>query len=313
MLNLRTLLLPLLSALLLNAGAAEWKTNYEAALAESARSGKPILAEFTGSDWCYYCRRLRTDVLDAPDFAAWAEKHFILLEIDLPQHTEIDTTLLAQNQMLRSKYQIDGFPTLLVLDAQGRPLGGLFGFVGNPKTVQQELEPGLQADQLLRQAARLPDEEKQAPLLAAWKLIPRDLHELNIPLQQEVSAHDPQDLSGLRAAAAAEQALQTCREAEAAAPTDTAALRIVEQAVAAATPHNKRQLLELQYRLLVRLAETPADVYAAAEIAYAAIDADLRLTPREKESRKRQLRGVFANPQTTLNRTRMLHRKRPAR
>ena len=306
-------LLPLLCSLFLSASAAEWGTNYEAALAESARSGKPILAEFTGSDWCYYCKKLRLEVLDSADFAAWAEKHFILLEIDLPQHTEIDTALLAQNQMLRSKYQIDGFPTLLVLDAQGRPLGGVFGYIGNPRAVQQELEPGLQADQLLRQAAQLPAEQKQAPLLAAWKLIPRDLHELNIPLQQEVSAHDPQDLSGLRAAATAEQALQACQNAADAAPTDAAALRIVEQALAAATPHNKRQLLELQYRLLIRLAETQADVLAAAEVAYASIDADLRLSPREKESRKRQLRGVYANPQTTLNRTRMLHRKRPAR
>ena len=313
MLNPCRSLLPLLCSLFLSASAAEWGTNYEAALAESARSGKPILAEFTGSDWCYYCKKLRLEVLDSADFSAWAEKHFILLEIDLPQHTEIDTALLAQNQMLRSKYQIDGFPTLLILDAQGRPLGGVFGYIGNPRAVQQELEPGLQADQLLRQAAQLPAEQKQALLLAAWKLIPRDLHELNIPLQQEVSAHDPQDLSGLRAAATAEQALQACKNTAEAAPSDAAALRIVEHALAAATPHNKRQLLELQYRLLIRLAETQADVLAAAEVAYASIDADLRLSPREKESRKRQLRGVYANPQTTLNRTRMLHRKRPAK
>lgn len=314
MLTLRSFLLLLfLFPLLLQAGAAEWKTNYEEALKESDRSGKPVLAEFTGSDWCYYCKRLRLEVLESPDFAAWAAKNFILLEIDQPQHKQIDTALLAQNQMLSTKYQVDGYPTLLVLDSQGRPLGGLFGYMGDPKAVQKELTPGLKAARLLRKAASLPEEQKQAPLLAAWKLIPQELHELNVPLQQEVSAHDPEDRSGLRAAAAAELALQECKAAEAAAPTDTAALRIVEAALEKATPLNKRQLLELQYRLLIRTAETPADVYAAAEVAYAGIDADLRLSEREKESRKRQLRGVFANPQTTLNRTRMLLRKRPAR
>ena len=61
------------------------------------------------------------------------------------------------------------------------------------------------------------------------------------------------------------------------------------------------------------MAEKPEDVYAAAEVAYACIDADLRLSEREKESRKRQMRGVFANPQTTLNRSSMLLRKRPIR
>ena len=54
MLTLRSFLLLLfLFPLLLQAGAAEWKTNYEEALKESARSGKPVLAEFTGSDTEY--------------------------------------------------------------------------------------------------------------------------------------------------------------------------------------------------------------------------------------------------------------------
>lgn len=309
---LRTIIFPLLLALLLNVNAAEWTTNYKEALAEAGRQGKPVLAEFTGSDWCYYCKLLRKNVLETADFAEWAEEHFILLEIDTPQHRELPTALLAQNQMLCTKYQIDGYPTLLVLDAQGQAIGGLFGYVGNPEAVRKELEPGLQAAELLRKAAALPDGSKQAPLLAAWKLIPRELHELNLPLQQLISANDPDDISGLRAAAAAEQALQKWKAAEAAAPTDAAALAIVEKALTCATPHNKRQLLEMQYRLMVRLAENTDDVLAAARIAYASIDADLRLSRQEKESRKKQLRGVFANPQTTLNRSRMLYRKRPA-
>ena len=313
MMSPRRLLLSLLCIPLFAASAAEWGTNYEEALNKARSEGKAVLAEFTGSDWCYYCRKLRQEVLDSPDFASWAEENFVLLEIDLPQHTDIGIELLTQNQMLRSKYQIDGYPTLLVLDASGRPLGGMFGYVGDPKTVQAELEPGIKAEKLLREAAKLPATQKQAPLIAAWKLIPQELHELNIPLQQEVAEHDPHDLSGLRAAASAERQLQECKAAEAAAPTDEAALRIVQKTLATATPHNKRQLLELQYRLLIRMAEKPEDVYAAAEVAYASVDADLRISSREKESRKHQMRGVFANPQTTLNRSRMFLRKRPIR
>ena len=91
------------------------------------------------------------------------------------------------------------------------------------------------------------------------------------------------------------------------------ALDIVNAALFEAVPQNKRQLLELKYKLMICSVETPEDVYAAAEIGYQMIDADLRLSPKVKESRKRQLRGVFANPQTSINRSRIIHRKRPIR
>ncbi len=293
------------------ATAAEWGTNYEAALAQAGEQGKAVLADFTGSDWCYYCIRLRKEVLEQPEFAAWAEQNFVLLEVDVPQNPEFDRKLLAQNQRLCTQYRIDGYPTVLVLDARGRALGGLFGYVPDAAAVQRTLEKGLRADALLRRAAQLEGEEKLRLMLEAWRLIPADLHELNIPLQQELSALDTQDISGLRAAAEAERRLAECTAAADAAPTDAAALELVEAALARAVPENRRQLLELKYRLLILGVETPEDVYAAAEVAYAAIDADLRLSPKVKESRKKQLRGVYANPQTSINRSRMIRRKRP--
>ena len=117
----------------------------------------------------------------------------------------------------------------------------------------------------------------------------------------------------MRAEADAEQRLKACELAAKAAPTDAAALEIVDAALFEAVPFNKRQLLEMKYRLLILLAETHEDVWAAADVAYAALDADLRLTEEVKINRKKQLQGVFANPQTTLNRSRMIKRHRPKR
>lgn len=293
--------------------ASEWGTNYEAALEQARQKGKSVLAEFTGSDWCYYCTRLKADVLENPEFAAWAAENFVLLEVDVPENPRFSLQQLAQNQMLCTKYKIDGFPTLLVLDAQGRPLGGLIGYESDAAAVRQALEKGLSVDRLLRQAAAQQGEEKLQSMLAAWRLLPKELHELNIPLQQELAAIDPQDLSGLRAAADARKNLENCWAAEKAAPTDAAALEIVDAALAKSVPANRRDLLELKYRLLILMAETPEDVYAAAEVAYATVDADLRLSPEAKELHKKQLRGVFANPQTALNRSRMIKRRRPKR
>lgn len=302
-----------LSIVLPAVAAAQWTTDYEAAMAQARKEGKAVLADFTGSDWCYYCTLLKKEVLEQPEFSAWAEKNFVLLEVDVPQNPAFDRKLLARNQMLCSKYRIDGYPTVLVLDGEGRALGGLFGYVGDWKAVRRVLEPGLQAVRLLQGAETLQGEAKLQSLIQAWKLIPEELHELNIPLQQELSAIDTQDISGLRAAAQAEQSLQACTAAAEAAPTDAAALDIVNAELARAVPLNRRQLLELKYRILITGVQTPEDVYAAAEVAYAMIDADLRLSPQVKESRKRQMKGVFANPQTSINRSRTIRRKRPIR
>lgn len=306
-----THLLPLLPALVLSATAAEWGTDYASALLAARQQGKAVLVDFTGSDWCHFCIRLRNEVLDHPDFAAWATGNFVLLEVDVPQNPNFDPRQLEQNRSLCTRYAIEGFPTVLVLDSRGRALGGIFGYEPDRAAMRSAFEKGLQADRLLQQAAKLEGEAKLQPLLAAWQLIPEELRKLNKPLQQEILALDTQDLSGLRAEAAAKQALKECMAAEAAAPTDAAALDIVNAALAQAVPANRRQLLELKYRLLMRSLETHEDVYAAAEVAYAAIDADLRLTPRQKENRKRQLRAVFANPQTALNRSKTYHRNRP--
>ena len=61
------------------AASAVWDENQAKALAEAKKSGKPILADFTGSDWCGYCIALKKEVFDTPVFKEWAAKNVILL------------------------------------------------------------------------------------------------------------------------------------------------------------------------------------------------------------------------------------------
>lgn len=293
--------------------AAEWGTDYEVALAQATEQGKPVLVNFTGSDWCVFCMQLRQNVLERADFAAWAAQHFVLLEVDVPNKPTFSRELLAQNQMLCTKYAIDGFPTLLVLDAKGRALGGLFGYMGDAGAVRRQLERGLEAVRLLQVAEVLEGEAKARAMVDAWLLVPEDLYEVNRELQLEVADVDTQDRSGLKAAADAERRYLACKHAADAAPTDAVALDIVEAGLFEAVPQNKRQLLELKYKLMICSVETEEDVLRAAEVAYAIIDADLRIPERDKASRKQQMQGVFANPRTSLNRSRMIKRRRPIR
>ena len=77
-----------LSAATVHAGD-DWTTDYEDALKESAKTGKPILANFTGSDWCGYCIKLDKEVFSTDTFEDWAEENVILLEVDFPRRKSL--------------------------------------------------------------------------------------------------------------------------------------------------------------------------------------------------------------------------------
>lgn len=115
------------------AKGAEWTEKYDEAVAASKKSGLPILADFTGSDWCGYCIALHKEVFDTKEFKEWAVKNVVLLEVDFPQQKAQDAALKAKNQELQKKYDIQGYPTILILDATGKKLGGLGYQKGGPK------------------------------------------------------------------------------------------------------------------------------------------------------------------------------------
>src|SRR5262245_8321796 len=59
-----------------------WLSSYDAAIKESEMTGKPILAFFTGSDWCHPCQNLQKSVFDKQEFKDWAAGKAVLLELD---------------------------------------------------------------------------------------------------------------------------------------------------------------------------------------------------------------------------------------
>jgi protein disulfide-isomerase len=129
-----------------------WLTSYEKALALSQKTGKPILADFTGSDWCPPCQALKRKVFQTPDFATWAGEHVILLEVDYPRAKPQDAELKSQNAMLQMKYGavLKGYPTVLFLDGNGTVLTSIDGYGGT--SAQKWIEA---ADQKLTAAKPL--------------------------------------------------------------------------------------------------------------------------------------------------------------
>ena len=110
-----------------------WTQSYEAALQMANETGKPILANFTGSDWCHWCKQLHREVFNQPEFAEWAAEHVVLLELDFPQQSEQDESLRLQNDSLAKQYSINSYPTVVILTAQGSEIGRLGYVKGGPR------------------------------------------------------------------------------------------------------------------------------------------------------------------------------------
>lgn len=51
-----------------------WLVNLEEAYQQSNKTGKPIMANFTGSDWCGWCKKLTASVFSKPEFKSWAKE-----------------------------------------------------------------------------------------------------------------------------------------------------------------------------------------------------------------------------------------------
>jgi thioredoxin-related protein len=126
---MRLLPISLLAAavLLATAPAAEagWTVGWKQASAAAATAHRPILADFTGSDWCSWCMRLKREVFDTPEFAAWAKDSAVLLEVDFPEQKSIPAAQQQENQELAERYGVRGFPTVMILAADGSVLGRL--------------------------------------------------------------------------------------------------------------------------------------------------------------------------------------------
>ncbi len=93
-----------------------WHVKLDDAFAESQKTGKPIMANFTGSDWCGWCKKLTASVFSQPDFKSWAEKNVVLLELDFPRRFQVPEDIQQQNFSLQNSFQVRGYPTVWVFN-----------------------------------------------------------------------------------------------------------------------------------------------------------------------------------------------------
>ncbi|MGD0813341.1 MAG: thioredoxin family protein [Verrucomicrobiota bacterium] len=123
------------------AADAQWLTSVPDATAQAKKENKLVLLDFTGSDWCGWCKKLDAETFSKSEFADYAGKNLVLVTVDFPAQKQQSADLKAANKALQEKYQIGGYPTLIVLKPDGTEVWKQVGYLaGGPETMIAKLE-----------------------------------------------------------------------------------------------------------------------------------------------------------------------------
>lgn len=117
------IVLGLIAAFCQQTCALEWLTDLPTALARAQKENKAVLLDFTGSDWCGWCQKLKREVFDQFDFACYANPNLIMVEVDFPRRKSQSLDQINANSNLAVKYGIEGYPTIILLNSNGQQIG----------------------------------------------------------------------------------------------------------------------------------------------------------------------------------------------
>jgi thioredoxin-related protein len=105
-----------------------WLNDYKKAQQEATGTNKFLLLDFTGSDWCGWCRKFDKEIWSQPQFRDYARENLVLVEVDFPRAKAQSVELRKQNQELAQQYQVQGFPTIVVLNGNGQKIWQYDGY-----------------------------------------------------------------------------------------------------------------------------------------------------------------------------------------
>ena len=124
------------------AHAAEWFADFDKAVTAAKAAKKDLLVDFTGSDWCGWCIKLHEEVFSQEAFQKAAPAKFILVSLDFPQAEEIKAKVPnpTRNKELAEKYSIRGYPSILLMNAEGEVYAQTGYQAGGPEAYVKHLE-----------------------------------------------------------------------------------------------------------------------------------------------------------------------------
>jgi protein disulfide-isomerase len=152
---MKTMVLPLLALCVAGqtmAADLQWLTSVPQAMAQAKAENKAVLLDFTGSDWCSWCKKLDADTFSKPEFIEYASQHLVLVMVDFPRKTTPQPEELKEaNKALAEKYSVHGYPSLVELSPDGTVLCKQTGYLkGGPAAMIAKLS-GTEAKTAVRE------------------------------------------------------------------------------------------------------------------------------------------------------------------
>lgn len=197
---------------------AKWMTDFEAAKKTATEEKKDLLLDFTGSDWCSWCVRLDEEVFEQEAFAAAVADKFVLVKLDFPRdESKITPEIKAQNEKLGEQYAVEGFPSIILADHQGRPYartgyqaGGAEKYLPHLDELRKKREA---RDSELAAAGKLEGVEKARKLQNSIADFSDATVDAFYPeIAEQIVAADPKDETGFHKARSYRKAVVTYEE-----------------------------------------------------------------------------------------------------
>jgi thioredoxin-related protein len=104
---------------------AKWQPDLETAKKVARENHRLILLNFSGSDWCGPCIRMRKEIFDSEIFSGMSDTDLAMVNADFPRNkkNQLPKDVVKLNEALADKYNPSGkFPLTLLLDASGKVL-----------------------------------------------------------------------------------------------------------------------------------------------------------------------------------------------
>ena len=180
-----------------------WVNEFEKAKQTAATQGKDLLMDFTGSDWCSWCIKLHKEVFDLDAFKAAAPKNFVLVELDFPRDkSKLSQEVQDQNAKLQTQFAIQGYPSIVLADASGRPYAQTGYQPGGADAYLKHLDElravKTKRDEAWKKAEGAQGIEKAKFLADGLKALDLDLAAIHYkPVIDEIAKLDPKDETGV--------------------------------------------------------------------------------------------------------------------
>jgi thioredoxin-related protein len=181
-----------------------WSSDFAAAKKQAAESKKDLLLDFTGSDWCGWCIKLKDEVFKHDEFKKGVKDTFVLVEVDFPKDkSKLSEETQKQNAELGEKFAIQGYPSIILCDAEGRPYAATGYQEGGPDKYVEHLNElrghKSKRDEAFAKAAKTEGAEKAKALVAALSAM--ELEDAMVAntygdITEQIKAADPKDETG---------------------------------------------------------------------------------------------------------------------